>query len=255
MKVSIQIEGMEPIKRVLEGFSQRRLNAAVATGLTRTAKSLAGHWNENIKGAIDRPNQRTQSASMFKGASAQKLEASVFLKNTLDGVNPADYLRPQEFGGGRGIKLFEQALVNSGAMPAGYVTVPGRAAQRDAYGNVRRSLIIAVIAQLGSEYSPGYQRVISKSLGKRMATQAKRGKRYIVVKPGQERVMGGIDAGVYELQPGGKRIAMFLFKRSVSYTKRLDLIGSGMTVGATILQAEVAKSIDEHITKLAGSSS
>ncbi len=194
--IELRVSGVDQARAALAGFSDRRFKAAIATAVTRTARKAAQGWNQQLQTTIDRPTARTKSAATFQGATANKLSARVFVKDRMVGTAPDEYLQAQEWGGSRAVKKFEQALINSGAMPRGYVTVPGEAAQRDAYGNVSRSLIIAVLAQLGSDYSPGYQRVISKSATRRLATAARRGQRFVAVQPGAR-----ISPGIYQRMP------------------------------------------------------
>lgn len=244
--IEIKITGLKELQSEFREFSQRRMSAALATGLTRAAKRLSQDWQEQINSTIDRPIARTRSATLFRGASAASLESEVRLKDRMSGSSPADYLAPQEFGGRRLIKKFERSLVASGAMPSGYVTVPGQHAQLDGYGNVSRSLIIAVISQLGRDFSPGYQQVISKSAGKRLASQAKRGKRYIVVKPGTPRV----SPGIYERTADRSLKAVFLYRRDVTYGKRLTLIERGQQLGAQFATEEISRAMADSLARL-----
>lgn len=251
MQIKVEIQGLNELQAGLRDFSDRRMKAVVATALTRTAKTVSGNWQQQINTTIDGPTSRTQSAAGFAGANAGRLEASVFLKDRMQGTAPSAYLAPQEFGGGRLLKKFEQALVSSGAMPRGYMTVPGKHAERDGYGNVRRGLLVAVIRALGQEYSPGYQRVISKSTTKRLAAQARHGKQYVAVsvrESGKHRVKPGI----YERMADGSRKAVFLFKSSVSYKKRLSLVDRAAVVEIqTIAKNEIDKALQKSLARLA----
>lgn len=246
MQYSIKLNGLKELTQGLDGFSDRRFRASIATALTRTAKQGSESWSAQITKSVDRPTARTLKATTFTWARADGLMATVSLKDRMNGTSPDKYLGPSIFGGGRETKRFEQALINAGAMPRGYVTVPGRAADRDAYGNVTRSLIIAVISQLGSNYSPGYQRVISKSTSKRLERQRKHGKTYVVVQPG-EKDKHNASPGIYEMQPDEKRVAIFLFKRSVHYMRTLDIMGEGSNGIEAILDKEVNTAIGQSI--------
>ncbi len=250
MKLSIDMKGLDEVRKSIQGFSERRMNAAVATAMTQTAKTIAGQWQGEIDQRIDRPTARTRAATSFQGASAGRLEAQVFVKDRMPGTTPAEYLGVQETGGRRRIKKFEQALISAGAMPSGYVTVPGRGSKLDSYGNVSRKLIIAVIAQLGSDYSPGYARVIAKSTAKRLATAAKRGRAFIVVRP-EDAKQAGTDPGIYERQADGRRKAVFLFKRAVTYRKRLDLLNGTAAQADAVLQVEVGRAVRDAVDGLA----
>ena len=251
MQITIDIKGLNELQKTLQDFSERRMAAAVATALTRTAQAVSKDWQQQINTRIDRPTARTQAAAGFAGASAQKLEARVFLKDRLAGTSPAAYLAPQELGGNRLLKKFERALVSSGAMPQGFVTVPGRYAQLDGYGNMSRGQLIAVIRALGADYSPGYQQTISKSTAKRLSAQAKHGRKYIAVSP-QEAGVYKVSPGIYERMADGSRKAVMLFKSEVGYKRRLNLVDqAGEQNIRQTFEREVTRSIDESLQRLA----
>lgn len=248
MEINVKFTGLREVQSAMSDFSERRLKAVAATALTRTAKRVAVEvWQKEIDSKIDRPVARTKSAVRIEGARADKLSAKVAIKDkTSSGMAPADYLMQHEYGGSRLVKKFEQALIASGAMPAGYITVPGRGVERNGYGNVSRSTIIAVIAQLGTDFSPGYQRTISKSATKRAASQAKRGKRYIVMPVGHPTV----SAGVYERGAGRTLSAIFLFKKVVQYSRKLTLQSSSKDKVPAIAAAEFDRALSESIARL-----
>jgi hypothetical protein len=248
--LTIKLEGLTEIRAQLKEFSDRRFRNAVSTALTRAAKDLSVQWQEQIDRRIDRPIARTQSATTFVSARADtSLQSKVLVKDQLAGTPPATYLNPQERSGGRTAKKFEQALQSAGAMPRGYVVVPGRGAQLDAYGNVSRSQIIAIITQLGSDYSPGYARVIPKTVAGRLRVMAKRGKSYIAVQPDEAKQLG-VSAGIYERSSGGDLRAVFLYKRSVTYRKRLDLEREAIKDGPDIIGREFARAVSESFARL-----
>lgn len=247
--IALQITGLKELQADLKDFSQRRMNAAVATALTRTARKVEDEWKKQISANIDRPTPLTQRATMVMQATAQTLVATVMLKDRARGLSPDQYLSPHEVSGQRFLKKFEQALAKSGAMPEGYFVVPGRAAVLDGYGNVSRSQITHVIAQLGMDYSPGYQRTISKSTTKRMNTAQKHGRKYVSVLP-QYAKQFKVSPGIYEMQPDGSRKAVFVFKRSTTYRKRLSLMERGAEVATKVVQQEFDKAIAESLARL-----
>ena len=244
--IKIEVTGIKELQAQFKDFSQRRMNAALATGLTCAAKRVSQDWQGQVNSKVDKPVARTRSASMFRGASANNLIAEVKLKDQMSGLAPATYLAPQEQGGDRLVKKFERSLIASGAMPRGYITVPGKHAQRDSYGNVSRALIIAVISQLGKDFSPGYQHVISKNADKRLASQAKRGRRYIVVRPTAARV----SPGIYERMGDGSLKAVFLFHKDVTYGKRLSLIERAQQFGNAIAVEEIGRAMAESLARM-----
>lgn len=244
--IKIEVTGIKELQAQFKEFSQRRMNAALATGLTQAAKRVSQDWQGQVNSKIDRPVARTRSASMFRGASANSLSAEVKLKDQMAGLAPATYLAPQEWGGRRLVKKFERSLIASGAMPRGYITVPGKHAQRDSYGNISRSLIIAVISQLGRDFSEGYQQVISKNTDKRLASQARRGRRYIVVKPTAARV----SPGIYERMADGSLKAVFLFHKDVTYGRRLTLIERGQQMGNAVAVEEIGRALAKSLARM-----
>lgn len=251
MKLDIQVTGLKELQANLKDFSERRLNAAVATALTRTAKTVAQSWSANIIGTIDRPTAPTLKAVSFTGAKAESLQSTVFLKDRVGKAEPSVYLAPHEFGGDRLLKKFERALVSSGAMPSGYFTVPGRHATLDGNGNVSRAQLVAVIRSLGSQYSPGYQRVISRDAKKVLTAQARHGRQYVAFTP-QEAKRAQVSPGIYERMADGSRKAIFLFKSGVVYKKRLRLVDrqSVQDIERT-LQLEVTRAVNESLARLA----
>ena len=250
MQVSINLDGLDKLKKDLRNFSGQRFNAAISTALTKSAKEISNTWKKQIEEKVDRPNARTKGAAMFIGARADKLVAEVKIKDIMQGTAPDLYLKAQEKGGDRIVKKFERALINSGAMPRGYLTVPGRGAARDSYGNVSRSVMVAVVAQLGADFSPGYARVIGKTTERRLAIAAKKGKRYIVVLPSQEK-RAQASAGIYERTDDGSRKAIFLYKRQVSYRRLLSLMDRANQDAQEVMQRQLADAIKASAARLA----
>jgi hypothetical protein len=252
MSINVSLEGLPELREKMRDFSERRVAAAIATSLTRAAKDMAGQWQDQINRRIHQPNPRTRSATTFESANANTLQARVLVKDKLSGTSPSEYLAPNEYAGSRNVKKFEAALQASGALPRGWVTVPGRGAKFDAYGNVARAQIIAVITQLGQDYSPGYQRVIPKTVGGRLAAMARRGKSYIAIQPIESQPMK-IAPGIYEIQGTGLSkvlAAIFLFKRTATYRKQLDLQAHAIREAPIIIAEEFGIAVSESFDRL-----
>lgn len=252
MKIDLKVTGVDQARAVLGAFSERRLNAAVATGLTRTARLLDQSWREELGSRLDRPTPGTTRATVVRQATARSLRAEVFIRDQsgqAGALTPAQWLSPQEAGGGRYVKKFERALQAQGSMPPNTKVVPGRYASIDGYGNISRGQIVQVLAQLGTDFSPGYQRVISKSLGKRLAKAKASGRTYVAVTQRKGKLKPGVyirgGAGMRELLP------VFYYVSNVQYRKRLDLVGAGQRVAATRLTAEIDRAINESAQRKA----
>lgn len=249
MKIAIDVSGLDQARQDLVArFSDRRLRAAMATAATRTVRELARGWEQQVGQAFDRPTPATQRAVRTTMATAANLTAEVAVKDVAQGgAAPVEWLLPEERGGARSIKRFEQALQSQGAMPRGWRAVPGPGAKLDAYGNVSRGQIVQVIAQLGAQYSPGYARVISKSAAKRAASAARRGRAYVAILPGngQKRT-----PGVYE-RKGRGLLPVFIYVQAVQYRKRLRLLDAARDDAGGILRRELTRAVDESAARLA----
>ena len=249
MKLAVDVSGMEELQAALRDFSDRRLRAGLATALTRTARALGQEWRSELVAKLDRPTSYTLRSVRTEGAKADKLEALVFIQS--DGGKPgatvpAEYLGTQEAGGGRLQRKFERALQSQGSMPAGMFVVPGKHAQLDSFGNISRGQIVQVLAQLGAAYSPGYQRVLSKSAAKRAATAIKRGRSFVAVL----EQSGRLGPGVYQVQ-GDALLPVFFYQRRASYRKRLDLMGKAKQMGPQVLTQELRRALSEQMQRLA----
>ena len=126
--------------------------------------------------------------------------------------------------------------------------MPGEGAERDGYGNVTRGQLVAVLRELGRDYSPGYQQVISRSAARRLKAMKRHGWRYIVVRPGAR-----VSPGIYE-RGSDRRLKMVLaFKRAATYQRRLSLTDTRRFDVVETFDAEFNRAINEHIARLARS--
>lgn len=250
MKASVTVQGLDEARALVGGtFSQRNADNALSTALTRAAREIEGEWSGEIFSAIDRPTSFTARAVGVKTATAATLRAEVFIKDQparAGAPAPVDWMAPLETGGGRYVKKFERALMAQGSMPAGMKAVPGRFARLDEYGNVSRSQITQVIAQLGQDFSPGYARTISANQAKRVASARRTGRAYVAF----TRPVGKLKPGVYQ-RDGRKLLPVFVYVSRVQYSKRTDFTEIGRREAPTIVTRQVQRAIDEAILRKA----
>ena len=263
MQLNLRIEGLDAVRGQLRAFSDRRYRAAVATALTRTARQVESAWQGELAGAFDRPTATTRNAVLVRRADASTLQAEVLIKDQAGpgGRAPVAWISTEEQGGERYLKKFEQALMAQGSMPAGYRAVPGPGARLDSFGNVARGQIVQVLAQLGAQFSPGYQRVISASAAKRAAKALATGRKFVAILPGMGK--GGLKPGIYERRAGrggrsfvGPRqqverglVAVFLFVRGVRYRPRTTLMQRGR-LAAQGFSSELQRAVSESMARL-----
>jgi hypothetical protein len=246
--MQVVIKGLEDIKRNLEGFSDRRFAAAVATALTRSGKYAQEQLKLEMQRTLDRPTPFTLNALRLWPARADKLEAKVgFRDDGTGGVNPNNYLMPNVEGGPRVPKRVEAALRAIGALPDGWFAVPGQGAQIDNYGNMTRGQIIQILSQLRITLTAGYSRNMSFDSRKQIAAQKRAGGRFFVMPIGSK-----VQPGVYQKELFGRNITpVLIFVRQPRYTKRYDFFAKAQSVAEERMPIEMQRSIDEHIAKMA----
>lgn len=252
---------MAELRAALTSFSDRRLNAAVATALTRTAVQVRAAVLEQMPRVFDRPTPYTLRQLKYAAATAarpvaavgfgvaaiQDVQGNVIRYQDLGmGETPAGkYLAPSIDGGSRRHKRFEKALQAAGAMPAGWFAVPGAGARLDAFGNMSRGQIIQILSQLRITLVAGTNRNMAVAARKQIAAQRKAGGRFFVVKPGT----GKLKPGVYQREFYGRTITpVVIFVRAAAYRPRFDFYG----MAKRVVDENLPRQIDQAIAESAG---
>lgn len=277
MKIGVDITGLDEYRQALEEFSERRLNAAVATALTRTAVTARDELKRTMQQVFDRPTPYTLRSLWVMPATANAalagegvmptgqmlgpgmpvtrnvrrghLESMVYVKDDTAGSGtPATrYLLPQVDGGQRQDKGLERNLRAAGHLPPGWYVVPGAGARLDPYGNISRGQIIEVLSQLRITPLSGVTRGMSRGTRRAIGAQRRAGGRYFVIRPGEARVQ----PGVYQREFAGRNITpVLIFVRRTTYRPRLDFDGIVRQVAARDLPAQVRRAIGEQWARL-----
>ena len=248
MKITVDLKGLDQVRKNLQGFSERRGNAAIATALTRTAVKIKQAVTQELPKVIDRPTRYTLNAFYVDTATANRLSASVYLKGIFKSSPRNHYLVPLIDGGDRNIKRFEKALQAKGAMPVGWHTVPGAGARIDANGNVSRGQIAQIISQLGTELLSGYTNT-PQSLKAKMAAQRKAGGQFIAAMPGNRLKL---KPGIYQRERIGRNLSpVLIFVKSTAYKQRIDFDGIAKRTIDQHLKPEMDRAVAEQVARLA----
>jgi hypothetical protein len=251
------------VRAQLAQFSDRRFNAAMATALTRTAVQVRDAVQAEMPRVLDRPTPYTTRQLRYVPANADRLAAAVGFNvvNVTDergatiafrdlgpGETPAGkYLQPNIEGGARRLKRLEVALRALGALPDGWLAVPGQGAALDAYGNVSRGQVVQVLSQLRVQLVAGTNRSMSGDARKQIAAQRRAGGRYYVVPPGK----GKVQPGIYQREFVGRNITpVFIFVRGANYKRRFDFDGVSQRLAAQALPLEVNRAVAESLARL-----
>lgn len=226
---------------VKDAFSvtARQLPHVAARVLSSLAEDAKATLIKTMPEVFDRPTKYTLDSASVKYAQPGKLESVVFVKNSEDeqGKGVHEYLRPGAIGSsGRRQKRTEALLTRSGALPAGWVTTPGKGAQINAHGNLAGAVyaqIINVLELRTTRPKPASQR--SRQDAKKLGVS----KLFFVVSPGANRLAkngGWLPPGVWKHMPGGRITQILKFVRTAKYKKRLDFeVVSLQAVNANLL--------------------
>lgn len=251
MLITSNIKGLKELQDALDGFSDRRMQAAVATALTRTAGQVRDQLRAKMSSVFDRPTPYTLGSLFVRPATADRLQASTWVKDesatSKAGIPPTKYLLPSIDGGKRKTKRFERALQLAGALPDGWYAVPGPGARLDAYGNVSTGQIIQILSQLRITLVAGSMRNMAFDGKKQIAAQRKAGGRFFVVKPGKR----GASPGIYQRELMGRNVTPVLwFRQSVSYRARFDFYGIAGEHIKEQLPINIDKAVREQLARL-----
>ena len=270
MQVNIQITGLEEVQSELKNFSERRLNAAVATALTRTAVQVREKVKASMQTTFDRPTPYTMRQLKYVAAKAKNLTAVVGFNvaqiqdergNTIryQDLGPGEtaagkYLGHNIAGGARRNKRFEKALQYLGVLPSGWSAVPGERAKVDSYGNQSVGEIKQILSWFNAAelLSGSTQNMTAATRAKRIkGTKKTAGFQYFFMPVGGKR--GGPRPGIYRKTSfalGSRLEPILIFVQSTAYKARFDFDGITKREADSILPSEVQRAVDESIARM-----
>ena len=269
MTSTITITGIAELRATLEGFSDRRFNAALATGLTKTAQAVREAEQREMRDVFIRPTPRTLGAIFMQRATAEKLEATVGIAENPfsqggSGRAPLNWLRWQVRGGLRTLKAYERRLVSAGAMPSDMRSVPGKFARLDAFGNISGGQLRQVFSQLRIELSSGAKSTLTQfafgDTGKERKSKARKienaykraGGQYIAFPNGRGKLLPGI----YQVRSTAfgrtdpKPIIIYVSKAEYE-AERFDFDYVAQKTVESQLNVQVGAAIQDHINRVA----
>jgi len=209
--LTVKIEGMDALKRMLSEMGQKQVPFAAAQAITKTAKSVEKRLQADMADAFKSASPYTKRATFSTSATKAKLEATIGLKDQKpsSGTAPAVLLKEHFTGGLRGNKPYEKAIIAMSGMPSGWRAIPGGGIKKDAYGNPNRKEIGEMLGALRSRMQ------VFKGRGKKVALVG-----YFIVPVGAQ---SHLVPGIYKRVARGALAAMFIFVKSANYRKVLDL--------------------------------
>ena len=250
--VRIEVDADNVLTRQFTQLERENLAFAVMQATNATAFGIREAWATAAPRVFDRPTPLTVKAAQYEKATKARPFAVVKLRDeATKGTPPARYLLAQVQGGVRAKTGLELLLQAKGVMPPGMFAVPGKGAQLDAFGNMKRGQVRQVLSQLQAGREAGYTSNESEaSRDRRRKRNAKRGVRggeYFAV----PRQRGRLGPGVYErIQTGfGSAVrAIYRFVRGVSYRPRYDIFGLAQRQWNKLMpfhfEREIAKALE-----------
>lgn len=193
----IKIDTSEIVKleKELRALEKKQLPFAISLAINRTAIKVKEAQEHEIKDVFDRPTQYIQRSVFVKPSTKKDLTAIVGIKDqATKSVPPSKILSAEVAGGERRLKRYEKALRAVGALPHGYVTVPGKGATLDAYGNISRGQIVQILSYFKAFPESGYKaNSTDESRAKlKRGTKRKLGISYFVGRPSDGKLPLGI---------------------------------------------------------------
>ncbi len=252
-RFSVQSDIDQVIGRLAKD-APRVVEVATQRALLATALEVRNAEVREMGRVFDRPTRWTLNSfrvvlgterlqrGVLRTVAGSELSASVEIK---DGYwyRADNFLQTQIEGASRRRqKAFETALQAVGALPPGWVAVPGERAKLDAYGNHSPGEIRQILSWFdaaervaGSTQNMG----VKGRERRRRGTKKRAGWEYFVVRPGDRRsfvrAQPSSRGSTHKMQPGiyrrtnyalGSRIEpVMIFVKSASYERRFDFYG------------------------------
>ena len=220
----------------LAGLIQR-MPIEAAKALTFTAERVKKAEVAELRTKLDRPTPRTLSAVYLRMATPQRLEAVVWLVDSLSGagkgfgkLTPDRWLRPNIDGGRRALKGVEVALRRRGILNDGQWLSIAANAPKDRYGNLSAGWYQKIITAFGARFDPSQNRTTSR--------RSRRNTGNILMVLDED---GNPDFIAHRV--GEELRPLLVVTRAPKYRARVDWYGVGKRVAAEVLPQKVASAI------------
>lgn len=198
IEIKVDTSGLDRLARQWQAKA-KQIPFATSLAINRTAQEVRKAEQHEIQDSFDRPTPTTLNSIRVINSTKATLKATVYVQNELGKGNaPSKYLLTTITGGFRASKRYENALRAAGVLPEGMVTVPGKAAIIDQFGNMSRGQIVQILSYFKAAeragYRVGYTANITDKRRERMraGTKTKRGIEYFVGRPADGKLPLGI---------------------------------------------------------------
>jgi hypothetical protein len=257
MQVSINITGLDAVRKAMEELPKKAKYAAVK------AMNTSMEWaqtavRKEMRQVFDRPTPWVLNSLRIKYAKPNTMAAELAFKDINSVTSARTMVFPHVEAGQRHFKAFESRLMGIGLLPAGYNAVPGAAAKLDANGNMSRGQISQLLGVLGTYTESGFNKAninTIKRLAKGNAKKNTYGFTYWVNPVGSTKAKH-LQPGVYQriaTSFGSSLKPVLIFVKQAKYKKRLDFYGITHSEINKRFEGEFARAFEAEKSKTAAS--
>ena len=264
MKIEVKVKGLDALRKQMVG-REKQIRFAAAKALTTTAHAVRTATVKEMESVLDRPKPfTTKQAIQVIPAKKETLTATVGVGVKYDapskGTSYTNAIGHLFTGGARSWKKMEGAFRRIGALPSGWIMVPGKGCELDQYGNVPRGFVVQMITYFNASTEQGYKANMTEKRRSRLAKAGRTKGGYKVIngvqyfisygkrgKQGDSYTNGRFDqhlpAGIWSRSGihGVSIKPIFLFVRMGTWKKYIDL--------HRIAENVVGKEFDKHFNK------
>lgn len=222
--ISIKLDVRDAIKQLADA-KNKQLPFATSLAINRTAQKVKVKEEHEIRDVFDKPTPYIQNSIFIKPSNKSNLTAKVGIKDQsfgkgLPAIKP---LLAEIQGGERRMKRYEKALRAVGALPDGYVTVPGEAAEMDSFGNMKSGQIRQILSFFKANREAGYASNSTDRTRAKLAkgTKSRYGTSYFVGAPGDGKSPLGIWKRIHS-NFGTATRPILIFVKSTNYEPIYD---------------------------------
>lgn len=209
-KNTFRVDAIE-VQQDLSVLSEHEMPSAIARAVNRLTHGAMLKVRDTMENVFDRPTRFTLSGFYQTKATPKLLNAAVATKDFKGGHSRIGFLGTQIRGGTRDFKGFERALSK---ISMGQFVVPGRDCPLDLHGNIKSSIIGAILRSL--TVSSPHRR--SKGTLKKPRLKVRRQHSYFV-----EDGPNGRPRGVFLPKGKGEVAEILRFVKRPYYKQRLPV--------------------------------
>ncbi len=219
----IEIRNLPEVQRILQNLASEQIPYAISVAINNTCYQVMQGERTEIKNVFDRPTPFVVRGMRYQKSSKHNLTARVYAAETTSKVFEAHV-----FSGDRSIKTFEAIMRRLGVLPEGRLVVTASGAKLNAYGNIQRTQLNAILDALSG-----------------LANSGKSGVYFLSRRSGRT---GHLPMGIWE-KIGRRIVPVLLFVSQATYEKRYQFYEKGVGIANSIMGTEMLKAAEKAMER------